>query len=372
MGRPSQCNPCCGDVDPPDPPTGECDNVLCVALIDENEQTGGSSWSTKFNAFEQAFPNRVLLVLDVVGGGVDLNVPFLDSPRATSLRYEFDQNSTDLIQKLERDQDVNAIADSNDPWARVETLISRLGLTSWLTNDCTSLEVIVSDDGGMTEFQVSKTSLKLVLDANASLGIPYSRKSFTDDDFICPFVSETCCTYTNLDSIESLCGADFTCQPEQIQFTLQPNPCTTQDYGCEGTQPPVGDAVLGTCVTNECDQIDNVRFGATAFNSVGQNISWSSIEYTLQYSDDDGANWSDSASDFGEDFSGIDQQISSLGVDWLGDTSGSYSSTPIGTLGCVKNTYNRLFRIKATSQEYPTVEGISSAFTLFFWTLNDI
>ncbi|MDC0297287.1 hypothetical protein OAK92_01805 [Crocinitomicaceae bacterium] len=381
MGRPSQCNPCCGDVDPPDPPTGECDNVLCVVLIDENEQTG-SNWGAKMSAFEQVYPNRVLLVLDVSPGLVSLNVPFLDSPRATSLRYEFEQDATDLIRVLERDQGDQSIADSNDPWGRVETLIARLGLTSWLTNDCTSMDVIISDDGGMTEFQVSKTSLKLVLDANASLGIPYSRKTFTDDDFICPFVSSECCTYANLDGLESLCGSSFTCIPASISFTLQTNDCTKEDYGCVLDPPAPGEAVYGTCVTNECDQIDNVRFGATAFNSTGQNISWSTIEYTLQYSDD-GSNWFDSTSDFGEDFSGESQQISSLlsdwpdqegngDHDWLDATFNNYSSTPVGTLGCVKNTYDRIFRIKATSKEYPSVpEAFSSTFTLFFWTLED-
>ncbi len=372
MGRPSQCNPCCGDVDPPDPPTGSCDNVLCVALIDENEQTGGSSWASKFVAFEQTFPNRVLIVLDVAGGNVSLNAPFLDSPRATSLRYEFDQDATNLIQKLERDQGVQAIADSNDPWARVVEMIDRLSLTTWLNNDCSALEVIISDDGGMTDQQVEATSLKLVQDANASLGIPFTRSLFTDDDFICPFVSETCCTYANLDALESLCGGDFTCIPEQIQFTLQPNDCTNEDYGCVADPPAPGEAVYGTCVTNECDQIDNVRFGATAFNSVGQNISWSTIEYTLQYSDDDGDNWSDSLVDFGEDFSGEPQQVSSLGSSWLGGTSNSFSSTPVGTQGCVKNTYDRMFRIKAQSVEYPSLEAISNEFSLYFWTLEDV
>lgn len=387
MGRPNQCNPCCGDVDPPDPPLSECDNVLCLVLIDENEQTG-ANWAEKFNAFEQTYPNRVLLVLDVAPGQVALNVPFLDSTRATSLRYEFDQDATSLIRKLERDNGDNSIAVSNNPYLRVTTLLNRLSLFTWFNDDCKFVEILVSDDGGMTKEQVQATIIKLRTDL-LSNGYNSRQRTFNNDDFICPFATQDCCYYSNQEALETACGifsagGGGICQPASIVFTQQPNDCTKEDYGCEGLPPEPGSEVYGTCVTNECDQIDNVRFTVAAYNGAGVEFPWVEIDYTLQYSDDNGENWSDSTSDFGQDFSGEPQQISSLlsdwpdqegnaDHDWLDATFESYSSTPVGTLGCVKNTFDRIFRVKAeTVNFYEHLQPIySDTFTLFFWTLEE-
>lgn len=374
-------------MDPPDPPLSECDNVLCVVLIDENEQTG-SNWASKFTAFEQTYPNRVLLVLDVAPGQVALNVPFLDSTRATSLRYEFDQDPTSLIRNLERDNGDNAIATSNNPYLRVTTLLSRLSLTTWFNDDCQFVDILVSDDGGMTEEQVQSTIIKLRTDL-LSNGYNSRQRTFDNDDFICPFLTQDCCSYSNQEALETACGVNSPggngfCQPLSVVFTQQPNDCTKEDYGCEGLPPEPGAAVYGTCVTNECDQIDNVRFTASAYGSTGQEYPWVEIDYTLQYSDDNGENWSDSTSDFGEDFSGEPQQISSLlsdwpdqegngDHDWLDATFESYSSTPVGTLGCVKNTFDRIFRIKAETVDFFGLEPVySDTFTLFFWTLEEV
>ena len=56
MGRPNQCNPCCGDItDPPEPPPiDDCDFVICVALIDENSSMGGQS--SKMQKWIEAYP----------------------------------------------------------------------------------------------------------------------------------------------------------------------------------------------------------------------------------------------------------------------------------------------------------------------------
>ena len=68
MGRPSECNPCCGGggpSDPTDPPITDCDKAICVAFLDHNNNNSNyKDFSSKMTKWASAYPDRLLFVLD--------------------------------------------------------------------------------------------------------------------------------------------------------------------------------------------------------------------------------------------------------------------------------------------------------------------
>jgi hypothetical protein len=228
MGRPSACDCRCGGDDPPGPPITDCENLLCVVFMDENSP---GIPDEKMQGFIDAFPNRVLIVLDVFGGQqMAYTTKFINHPRAFSLRLEYDADPTGLIRFIGRDAGLLSVAETNDPWGRIKTILDRYGLTDWLNDDNSEVSIFV-DNSGSSEFfigglsanmtaahvsaTVSKLETDLQLDGKTRTESIYNGA----EDIICPFVVSECCTGDAAGALASLCGYSWNC-PEFAEINL--------------------------------------------------------------------------------------------------------------------------------------------------------
>ena len=210
MGRPSSCDCRCGEEEI-QPTITDCDNLLCVAFIDENS-SGSGTLEAKMLKFIEAFPNRVIVVLDVgPHGGLTYSASFISHPRAFSLSLEYDISTTGLIRKMVRDNGQESIAITNDPWERIKTILDRHGLTTWLNTSNTEVSIFIDNSGSMTTANVAATVSKLETDIEADGKSRTESISNSSEDIICPFVVSECCAGQDASDLAALCGYAWSC-----------------------------------------------------------------------------------------------------------------------------------------------------------------
>lgn len=293
MGRPNQCNPCCGDItDPPEPPLiDDCDFVICVALIDENSSMGNQS--SKMQKWIEAYPNRILFVLDFdsYSSNYDNNYgqEFKDWPYSMSLFLE-----TGV--ELTRDNGSSTIANSNDPWTRIKNVIATKSaeIQNVFNNIASQVSVFVDNTGSLGASAVRATKEKLITDFKAD---GYSERGSVDnssEDFICPFVQDKCCTNPSAADLMDLCSSvngfnGSVCDPTQL-FILDDDidnvRYLVREY-CDGFFDSGDYAnVCPNCVSEDTeDAYQYNRFTVAAFNATGDNVEGIGYTKTIEYRD---------------------------------------------------------------------------------------
>ena len=213
MGRPSSCDCRCGEEEV-QPAITDCENLLCVAFIDENS-SGIGSLEAKMLKFIEAFPNRVMVILDVAWSELTYTSAFINHPRAFSLSLEYDISTTGLIRKMVRDNGQESIAITNDPWERIKTILDRYGLTTWLNTSNTEVSIFIDNSGSMRATNVASTVNKLEADLEADGKSRTESIINTSEDIICPFVVPECCEAGAVaEELATLCGYTWNCPPE--------------------------------------------------------------------------------------------------------------------------------------------------------------
>lgn len=255
MGRPNPCDCRCGGDDPPQPPVTDCEDLLCVVFMDENSP---GIPDAKMQGFIDAFPNRVLIVLDVHRNNppyMTYTTKFIDHPRAFSLRLEYESDPTDLINFIERDNGRTSVAITNDPWERIKTILARHGLTDWLNNDNSEVSIFIDDSGSMRVSNVAATVDKLEADLEAD-GKTRTESIYNgSEDIICPFVVSECCVNQAAEDLAALCGYTWDC-PEFANINFVAPTFGYLDYTVkvDGEQYGPGDSIIrevGTLITFE-------------------------------------------------------------------------------------------------------------------------
>jgi hypothetical protein len=133
---------------------------------------------------------------------------FTSSPKAFSLRREFEENSIGLIRYIQRDNGDTATANSNNPWQRIKTIVNRQA-AGVLQSFNSSREVAISLDnsGSMTAVQVAATVEKLKQDAINDGKIITQTVINEYEDVVCPFVQSSCDTGVRSQQLLALCSA---------------------------------------------------------------------------------------------------------------------------------------------------------------------
>lgn len=214
MGRPNQCNPCCGSVGSVGSVGQEelmitdCKKVICVAFIDENKYSiGGSTFESKLDRWRVAYPERLLFILDVVSD-VGMTYPQNFEPfslfhpqsppdkRNFSLRKEYSKSTPGAeIQYIQRDNGDTGIAESNNPWQRIKQMAEHYLGTITLFGESSEVAIFIDNSSSMTAGQVRATVEKLKLDARSD-GMIIAKTIINGyEDVICPFVQGSCGQY---------------------------------------------------------------------------------------------------------------------------------------------------------------------------------
>ena len=330
MGRPNQCNACCGDIgDPPDPPISQCDNVICVVFIDENERkaanggtfAGQTRMATLHPLFRAAYPDRLLFVLDCFNSNATMyySDSFINDSLAFSLRNEYRDNSSGLIEFLSRDNGDGNIANTNDPWARILTIKERYPSVKTLFDAASEISIFADDSASLQALtQMEATLSKLRADASTD-GYNVARSiDNTSEDIICPFAQSQCCT-SDAQALMDECGVDVSCSPVSLSFTKSPDDAMIREY-CDNTIASDSDyfGMCNGCVTpSEETQTQTTEFTAVASTQSGQNADWVEVRYTLEASDNNGSSWS-TIQNLPNGFSGTEQELSALDENWGG------------------------------------------------------
>lgn len=405
MGRPPECNTCC-DITV-DPPVSDCEFLVAIAFLDENSGpqgkeretnplTGNTYFFDKYAKYLEAFPNRLVFVLDVFRAGDTIYYPpnFLDSNKAFSLKAEFEKDATNLIQSIQKDNNSDAIADSNDPWGRVVEIASRYPEAQELLNNATEISIFADDSGSMKESQIAATLRKLKADIAAAGKRSVGSIANGNEDVMCPFVLEKCCTGAATTELAALCFATteddrylYTCCPDDLVLAspLATEQVLIRNY-CNTTfeEDSVYYNVCPECTTNS-----NTSF-VFQFNLIddkGNTLS-GDLKFYYQYFDATDATWKDLNVGTAQDgFSGqpfslnlvIDQWGGSSSTEtpcheFLENTNGcdTFTDGEAQTNGCRTRTFDQLFRIKAeyTGDEECDPQNytqFSEAFQLYEW-----
>ena len=333
MGRPNQCDPCCGDIgDPPDPPISQCDDVICIALIDENEKSvsnggtfaGRDQMAVLHPLFRAAYPNRLLFVLDCTNSSKTMyySDSFVNDPLAFSLRAEFDDPSgpAGLIRFLARDNGDNAIATANDPWGRILSIKEHYPSVKAIFDAATEIAVFVDDSDSLQgETQMAATVIRLKADAISSGYTIAGSTDNTNEDIICPFAQSQCCT-DNAQPLMDECGVDVDCGALALSFIKSPDDALIREY-CTNVFPSNSpfQNVCSSCVSQQQEQdAHTIEYTALASNSQGQNADFVEIRYSLQASDN-GTDWV-TIENLDNGFSGIEQGLNALIDNWGGSS----------------------------------------------------
>jgi hypothetical protein len=385
MGRPNQCNSCCGDGgDPPLPPISDCSNVICIVLMDENRDNDNPSNPNdpllidKVIAFRRAYPDRLLFVLDVFRDKIATDTFIYLPPQFYSdyfsyqLKNEFQMGFVSGLKiALDRDNGDTAIANANDPWGLIKKIVDyyRLGGdpdgVGASYDAANQVSIFTDDSGSMNVDDVRATLDKLIADIEAD-GKEVAASTFNgNEDLICPFVTDGCCPTADASTMQLLCGLSNSCEPQSISFTS--STLNSIQLIREYCSIPLSNGypdVCGICISSaeETDK-QSFTFGASVYNSRGVELPYAEITYIVEYSDD-GVNWFDTGAVNLTGFSGIIQNLSVL-MDfyggssfseetvhsWLGSTVDSFTTVDFnGDFGqiCRRRVYDRLFRVKAT------------------------
>lgn len=243
MGRPvrscnTDCQPCPVD---PTPAITDCDgSMFCIAIVDGNGSM--TQRNAKIEKFIEAFPERFLFVLEVEGTKpITYPQAFIDHDRAFSL-------NTELSVKLQRDNRQSSIANSNDPWGKILSIVSSLPVDD--SNDFYrnnsgqyALFVAYSDSLGVNDIKATVDKLIDDIDSYSRPLAPYigrnyirrygqSEQAFSNNqqDFISAFLIDDCCGL-DYDSAESIARQDLmdlcsdvtgfsgsVCDPNRLRF----------------------------------------------------------------------------------------------------------------------------------------------------------
>lgn len=408
MGRPNQCNPCCGDItDPPEPPPiDDCDYVICIALIDENDSMAGQS--PKMQKWIEAYPNRILFVLDfyAFSSSVDnvYSQEFKDWPYSMSLFLETGAH-------LSRDNGVIATANSNDPWTRIKNVIATKSaeIQNVFNNLSSQVSVFVDNTGSLGATAVRATKEKLITDFKAD---GYAERGSVDnksEDFICPFVQNKCCTNTAAADLMDLCSSvngfdGSVCDPVSLYLSPRGNTqYLIREYCDDVFNVPDGQYgdVCNSCFPEEEETAQQfLPLTAIALSSTGTEIEGLGFTKEIEYNDSDGEGWlplnlestlSDEYlqvgltgqneeidlrlhkfTDVAEAVWSTDSLVDSCSHNFLNANPSdpsqceSYTTTS-GSVNCVRKVYNRRFRVKITLVDTPSLTAVSEEFKLFEW-----
>ena len=421
MGRPNQCNPCCGDSDPP-PPCSEvsnCDALICVALIDENshgakgDDTARKRFEKRYDLFSKAYPNRLLIVLDLPKfGNAEMVYPqnFLDSNSALSLRIEHARNPAGLISRLLKDNGDASIANFNDPWARIEVMVNRYPEALAKFNAATDVAVFVDRSGSTRPSDVSATVDKLVSDIKLS---GRSHACSTDhhpntpsaflEDVICPFIYNECCDDENAAKLITECNSTLppgardriiSCCPDGITTVVSPtSQILIRDYCKEGLNEDIfedeeGSVYKGVCLTclGGIDTQQNLIFKFDLTKDGGAVVE-GELDYVVEYKDPQDESFKVLPVVLGAGFSG-NAFVRSLLIDQWGGNNlteephhswllldvpvfDQFEETLVGSKGCRIRTWDRKFRVRATFSDTSCpageIVGYTEEFQLKEW-----
>lgn len=413
MGRPENCN-CCDDFgDPPLPPITSCDDVICIALIDENNNSNGRDTAdAKFAEWVKAFPNRILFVVDVFlgkpnnpDGTPKLYFPdgWDDHNYAFNLRGEF-QRGVSVPEFCNRDN--GNVGFATDVWAALSTIVADRGLTTDF-NNATEVSVFVDISRSMPEGTVQAAYNLLVSELESAGKTLVSSISNTEEDYLCPFVTSSCCPNEFVKALQDLCNVSSSCEPAYLKLTNNSiytgrtnflireyidydpdNPPSNGWYGTYGGVERVyALEYAGAGTAYEANTTDYRALTAETndqqlvvltevTNSEGASLDFVDINYVIEYSDDSGSTWTQ-IDDLGNTLSGQTLTKKFLVDDYggssasaetvhslLGDTVSSY--TDYNWEGRIKarRIYSRRFRIVASAPDYPALTPRSLEFRL--------
>ena len=336
MGRPNQCNACCGPiVDPPDPdpdpPISDCGGAICIAFIDENTGNQGAQTNIteKVNAWAAAYPDRLLFVLNVDDKGLNLSFP-----------PEFSQKDTFFIlrdngppasapgtfaNKIQRCNGDTTIGNGNDPWGKIVAMVNyyeangRAGVLAKF-NAASEVSIFIDDSNSMNQEDIGQReagseflyegTIKRLRDDIVATGREIVSSVYNgNEDVFCPFVTANCCPTEGTNDITSLCGLGSPCTVANISFVQQPSNGLIREY-CDNGNPECGPCV--DAATEDEDQ--TVEYTARISNSQGVSLDYEVVNYSLEASDDNGQSWSLIQS-LGSDFSNVEQSLNVVSED---------------------------------------------------------
>ena len=423
MGRPENCN-CCDDFgNPPLPPITSCDDVICIALIDENNKSNGrDTVDAKFAEWVKAFPNRILFVVDVFlgkpnnpDGTPKLYFPdgWDDHNYAFNLRGEF-QRGVSVPEFCNRDNGDVGLA--TDVWAALSTIVADRGLTTDF-NDATEVSVFVDISRSMPEGTVQAAYNLLVSELESAGKTLVSSISNTEEDYLCPFVTSSCCPNEFVKPLQDLCNVTPTCEPSVLRLTNNSvfgvGPATgrtsflIREYiSYDPDNPPNNgfppsenwcaiyggvesvfhleyagndEVVRNTTNPNALAAETNAQqlvVVTNASNSLGSSLDFVDIKYTIEYSDDNGLTWT-LIQNLGTVPAGqtltkkflVDNYNWSSAFDTtehnlLGPTVSDYTDTSWLGRSRAKRVYDRLFKLVASAPDYPALGSVELEFTL--------
>ena len=406
MGRPEDCN-CCGvDVVPP---ITSCDDVICIAFIDENNNSNGKDTAdAKFAEWVQAFPNRILFVVDVYkrdpnfpDGTPKLYFPdgWNDHNYAFNLRGEF-QRGVSVPEFCNRDNGDTGVR--TDVWAALSTIVTDRGLTTDF-NNATEVSVFVDVSKSMPEGTVLAAYDLLVNELESAGKTLVSSIYNEEEDYLCPFVTSSCCPNEFAEPLQVLCQVTPTCEPatwsltnrsiinnvavrgrtnflirEYIDYTPPTDPSDEDWQSTYGgveqimkEQWGVSSASLRETYEQELIVRGNV------FSSNGIALDFVDVEWKVYYSDDDGTSFTEigtvGTSKSGEDFSlnlivdnyGGDSSLLTTTHDWLGATVDDFEDVQWGSRPlAVERKFDRLFKIEGTVLDPSITSKLSLEFTM--------
>ena len=310
MGRPNTCQTCCTDL-PDDPrPASECETLICVALIDENDK-GRTTFEAKMIKWIEAYPNRLLFVMDVTGGNMYYPSSFIAYDKAFSY---FRKTGNKVI----RDQGETPYS---DVWAQITSMVNASSTAIQnLFSAAKEVSIFTDNSGSMTAPQVSGAvallKTEIVADGKRVVG-SITNKS---EDVICPFVLEQCCTSEAASDLRVLCGLDA-CSPTTLLWGLQPNGAFVVDDPCPANS------------TEACESCPDLKYAdhtviyrAYVKTADGQILDYPTINYTIQARNSSDDDWQDIYG-LPDGLSNAEQSFDTLLESWGG---GGYAWQKVG------------------------------------------
>lgn len=417
MGRPPEgdCS-CCGVSEPP--PITRCNDVICIAFIDENlDSDGRDTVDAKFAEWTQAFPERILFVVDVFkrdplepDGTPKLYFPngWDDHNYAFNLRGEF-LRGVSVPEFCNRDN--GDVGQATDVWAALATIATDRGLTTDV-NNAKEVSIFVDISGSM-EFSDVAAAYNLLVDELESAGKTLvSSVSNQEEDYLCPFVTSNCCPNEFAEPLQVLCEVTPNCEPAtwslenrtverqsgfgtkylgRTQLLIREysdydrrDPPSPEWYFLYGSVEEYMQLLWGNTtgyLIQETHQ-QNLILRANAFSSSGQELRFVDIEYKAYYSDDDGDTYTEIGT-IGTAKSGFDFKLdvtmdnfggsssSAVSVhDWLGATidnaTGNYEDVRWGaSTTAERRLYDRKIKIEANPLDPSLLGTLAVEFTLF-------
>ena len=321
MGRPLICNTCCPTDDPP-PPT-DCLGAIGVAFIDETSSFRQAV--SKITKYLEAFPDRLIFVMDVAFGGngqIDYSKypNFVSSDRCYSLKLEH-QAGVSVPEFIKRDSSGFV----SDVYSYITTILNDSSKSSdevrEIWNTATEVSVFRDSSGSMEEWDVENTYQKFRTDVLSNGKIIVSSVYNNAEDFICPFVYEQCCINQAAADLILQCGLPE-CTPAELRFRQHPSGPYVIDDPCDSASCNNSEGGCSSCPTIIPAE-HTVEYTAAVVQSDGSILTHPDIDYYLQYSDDQGASWTNTGYTLPSDKSNVMQSLDVLLKNWAVPNAGT-------------------------------------------------